>query len=188
MSSAKVSSLTPLTIPKLLITGGSGLVGSALKTVIRTQDYDCSFESSRQYDLTDLKHTQQMFAYYCPDYVIHLAANVGGLYKNMNHKVDMLESNLAINFNVVKCCHQYKVKKLIACLSTCIFPDAVTYPIDEQALHQGPPHPSNDAYAYAKRMLEARPRLCCERHRVAIAAVHIFSRLGALDNECVNKV
>jgi GDP-L-fucose synthase len=159
-----VSSFVPLTLPKLLITGGTGLVGSALKTVVRTQDYDCTFVSSRQYDLTDLKQTQQMFAYYCPDYVIHLAANVGGLYKNMNHKVDMLEINLAINFNVVKCCHQYKVKKLIACLSTCIFPDAVTYPIDEQALHQGPPHPSNDAYAYAKRMLEVHCRAYRENY------------------------
>lgn len=54
---------------------------------------------------------------------------------------------------MVKCAHDYKVQKLIACLSTCIFPDDVTYPINESMLHNGPPHSSNDAYAYAKRML-----------------------------------
>jgi GDP-L-fucose synthase len=72
----------------------------------------------------------------------------------MNNKVEMLEKNLMINYNVVKCAHDFKVEKLVACLSTCIFPDKVTYPIDETMLHEGPPHSSNDAYAYAKRMLE----------------------------------
>ena len=72
----------------------------------------------------------------------------------MNYKVDMFEKNTLINFNVVKYSHTFKVKKLVCCLSTCIFPDKTTYPINETMLHDGPPHASNDAYAYAKRMLE----------------------------------
>jgi len=95
-----------------------------------------------------------MFETIQPTHVIHLAACVGGLFKNMNNKVEMLEKNLMINYNVVKCAHDFKSEKLVACLSTCIFPDKVTYPIDETMLHEGPPHNSNDAYAYAKRMLE----------------------------------
>jgi len=142
---------------KLLITGGSGLVGSAIKNIITKttqQSYHPIFITSTEYDLTNLEQTQQMFKIHKPSQVIHLAACVGGLYKNMNFKVDMLEKNLLINFNVVKCCHEYKVEKLIACLSTCIFPDNTSYPINEEMLHNGPPHNSNDAYAYAKRMLE----------------------------------
>lgn len=142
---------------KLLVTGGSGLVGSAIKNIITKttqQSYHPIFITSTEYDLTNLEQTQQMFKIHKPSQVIHLAACVGGLYKNMNFKVDMLEKNLLINFNVVKCCHEYKVEKLIACLSTCIFPDNTSYPINEEMLHNGPPHNSNDAYAYAKRMLE----------------------------------
>ena len=105
-----------------------------------------------------------MFDKIKPNYVIHLAANVGGLYKNMNQKVDMLEMNLMINFNVIKCAHDFKVEKLIACLSTCIFPDKVEYPIVETVLHDGPPHFSNDAYAYAKRMLEVHCRAYRENY------------------------
>ena len=45
------------------------------------------------------------------------------------------------------------MKKLISCLSTCIFPDKTTYPIDETMVHNGPPHFSNEGYAYAKRMI-----------------------------------
>jgi GDP-L-fucose synthase len=102
-----------------------------------------------------------MFVTHKPTHVIHLAACVGGLYKNMNQKVDMLEKNLLMNFNVVKCCHEFGVQKLVACLSTCIFPDKTTYPINEEMLHDGPPHTSNDAYAYAKRMLEIQ----CQAYR-----------------------
>lgn len=52
-----------------------------------------------------------------------------------------------------------QVKKVISCLSTCIFPDKTTYPIDETMVHNGPPHFSNEGYAYAKRMLEVMSRL-----------------------------
>jgi len=36
-----------------------------------------------------------------------------------------------------------QVAKLVSCLSTCIFPDKTTYPIDETMVHNGPPHESN---------------------------------------------
>jgi GDP-L-fucose synthase len=108
-----------------------------------------------------MEKTKEMFEVYKPYYVIHLAACVGGLFKNMSDKVKMLEDNLMINFNVVKCSHDYKVEKLVACLSTCIFPDKTSYPINENMLHDGPPHTSNDAYAYAKRMLHIQ----CKAYR-----------------------
>ena len=139
---------------KVLITGSSGLVGSAIKKISPEFSYDFIFVTSKDADLTDYNQTNNLFKKHNPDYVIHLAACVGGLFKNMNYKVDMFEKNTLINFNVVKISHEFKVKKLICCLSTCIFPDKTTYPINETMLHNGPPHHSNDAYAYAKRMLE----------------------------------
>jgi len=136
----------------ILITGGSGLVGNAIKNL--NYNMDIIFIKSKLFDLTSLNQTKLMFEKYKPSYVIHLAANVGGLYKNMNNKVRILEDNLLINFNVVKCCHDYNVKKLVAYLSTCIYPNDIDYPINENQLHLGPPHFSNEGYSYAKRMLE----------------------------------
>lgn len=141
--------------PVVLITGGAGLVGNGIKHLSsKYGHYHFVFTNSREFNLCNIEQTVKLFEKYRPTYVIHLAANVGGLYKNMNHKVDMLEKNLLINYNVIHTAHQFQVKKLIACLSTCIFPDKVEYPICEDDLHNGPPHDSNDAYAYAKRMLE----------------------------------
>jgi GDP-L-fucose synthase len=140
----------------VLVTGGTGLVGNGIKNVSDKyiDRFNFIYISSKDFNLSIMEETIKMFEQYHPNYVIHLAACVGGLYKNMNNKVEMLEKNLMINYNVIKCSHDYKVEKLISCLSTCIFPDKVIYPINESMLHEGPPHHSNDAYAYAKRMLE----------------------------------
>jgi GDP-L-fucose synthase len=147
---------------RIIITGGSGLVGTGIRSIShRYNQYEFVYISSSEYDLTSMEKTREMFETYKPYYVIHLAACVGGLFKNMSDKVKMLEDNLMINFNVVKCSHEYKVEKLVACLSTCIFPDKTSYPIDETMLHNGPPHTSNDAYAYAKRMLHIQ----CKAYR-----------------------
>ena len=143
---------------KILVTGGTGLVGNAIEKISNDYNYQFVFLSSKDCDLTNLNETQSLFQKHNPDFVIHLASNVGGLFKNMNFKVEMYEKNSLINCNVLKCCHDFHVKKVISCLSTCIFPDKTTYPINEEMLHNGPPHHSNEAYAYAKRMLEVHSK------------------------------
>lgn len=142
----------------ILVTGSSGLVGSAFKDLESNyQDYNFVFISSCDVNLLDYELVLTSFKNIKPDIIIHLAANVGGLYKNMSQPVQMLEHNLLINSNVLKAAHEANVNKLIGILSTCIFPDNLAQngiPIDESMLHLGPPHPSNAAYAYSKRILE----------------------------------
>lgn len=168
---------------KILVTGGSGLVGSALKKIKKLFSlYQFYFVSSKDYNLEILEDTQKMFKDIKPDYVIHLAACVGGLYKNMNFKVDMIEKNVLINLNVLKCCHDFKVKKCISCLSTCIFPDNTTYPINENRLHDGPPHNSNDAYAYSKRMLEIHSKSYQKQYNENFICVIPTNIYGPNDN------
>lgn len=168
----------------VLVTGGTGLVGSAIKNIYQKnyQDYQYIFLSSKDCDLTNLEDTNKLFNKIKPTYVIHLAANVGGLFKNMDHKVDMFEKNIIINLNVLKCCHDFKVKKCISCLSTCIFPDKTTYPINEKMLHDGPPHHSNDAYAYAKRMLEVHSRAYMEQYGDNFTCIIPTNIYGPHDN------
>lgn len=143
----------------ILVTGGRGLVGSALNDFYNNnpelkKKYYMIFINSKHADLRDYDAALGIFLVFKPQIVIHLAANVGGLFKNMKKKVSMLEDNIKINMNVSRCCYETGVKQCISCLSTCIFPDKVEYPITEDQLHNGPPHPSNDAYAYAKRFID----------------------------------
>ena len=158
------------------------MVGYAINNIKNNYNYDLIFVSSKDCDLTNFEQTFNYFNKYKPDFVIHLAAFVGGLFKNMNYKVDMLEKNLLINFNVLKVCHELKVKKVVSCLSTCIFPDNTTYPINETMLHNGPPHNSNDAYAYAKRMLEIHSKAYQEQYGDNFICVIPTNIYGKNDN------
>jgi GDP-L-fucose synthase len=175
----------------ILITGGSGLVGHGIKSILSGQSeseteytykYDFIFLSSKNCNLEDYTQTFNYFNSIKPYYVIHLAANVGGLFKNMNYKVDMLEKNVLINMNVLKASHNVGVKKLVACLSTCIFPDKTSYPIDETILHSGPPHFSNDAYAYAKRLLDTQCRSYREQYGDNFVSIIPTNIYGPNDN------
>ena len=94
----------------------------------------------------------------------------------------MYEQNTLINCNVLKCCHEIGVKKLVSCLSTCIFPDKTSYPINESMLHNGPPHNSNDAYAYAKRMLEVQSKAYQEQYNDNFVCVIPTNIYGENDN------
>lgn len=72
----------------------------------------------------------------------------------MKYKLTFLRDNTLINDNVLQTSYETKVVKLISCLSTCVFPDKVEYPLDENKIHLGPPHDSNFGYAHAKRMVD----------------------------------
>lgn len=168
---------------KILVTGGSGLVGKSIETIKNNyKDYEFIFISSKDCDLLNFDKTNTLFENIKPDFVIHLAAYVGGLFKNMNHKVDMYEKNVLINMNVLKCCHNHNVIKVVSCLSTCVFPDKVTYPIDEKMLHTGEPHNSNYGYAYAKRMLDIQSKLYRDQYNDNFICVIPTNIYGEHDN------
>jgi GDP-L-fucose synthase len=147
----------------ILITGGNGLVGSALKSISRMYpQYNWIFMERSICDLTHWEQTITYFGIIKPTYVLHLAAKVGGLYKNLRDRLDMFEDNLLINTHVLRACAKVGVKKVISVLSTCIFPNTNIW-LDETMVHDGPPDVSNYGYAYAKRMLDIHSRLYREQ-------------------------
>jgi GDP-L-fucose synthase len=167
---------------KVLVTGGTGLVGSAIKSICHNYDHEFVFLSSKSGDLTKFSEVDRIFNRENPDMVIHLAACVGGLYKNMDANGTMYERNVMINTNVLSCCVKYRVRKTLSCLSTCIFPAATTYPINEYMLHQGAPHTSNEGYSYAKRMLDVQGRMYRQQYNMDFISVIPTNIYGPNDN------
>ena len=165
----------------ILVTGGFGLVGSAIKDLDVTE-YNIIYLNSMMCDLKNYQSTKVLFEHVRPHYVIHLAACVGGLYKNMNNPASMYYDNILINTNVLHCAYLTGVERLVACLSTCIFPDAVRYPISEKSLHDGPPHHSNESYAYAKRMLEVQCKAYRKEYNCNFVCVIPTNVYGPRDN------
>lgn len=143
---------------KILVTGGSGMVGYALKWgyVHKNSIPGATFISSKDCDLRDFSAIDSIMKEYKPEVVIHLAAKVGGIQANMNYLGDFYRDNIMINTNVLEAARLHGVNKVVSLLSTCIYPNNVKYPLTEDQIHNGPPHDSNFGYAYAKRMLEVQ--------------------------------
>jgi GDP-L-fucose synthase len=138
---------------KTLVTGANGLLGYAIRQM-NLVGFD--YLTRGDVDLTNFNETKQTFAELKPKNVIHLAAQVGGIGGNLIHSGEYFRNNILINTNVLESARTADVSKLISFMSTCVFPDKCTYPLNEKDLHNGPPHSSNFGYAYAKRMLEVQ--------------------------------
>ncbi|XP_072381555.1 GDP-L-fucose synthase [Diabrotica undecimpunctata] len=169
----------------ILVTGGTGLVGSAIKEIIQLEkrtDETWIFLSSKDGDLCDYNETKKIFEKHQPTHVIHLAAMVGGLFHNMSHNLDFLRKNLKMNDNVLQISFETGVQKVVSCLSTCIFPDKTEYPIDETMVHNGPPHPSNFGYSYAKRLIDIQNKAYHQQHGCMFTSVIPCNVFGPHDN------
>ncbi|KAF8726482.1 hypothetical protein AX14_007829 [Amanita brunnescens Koide BX004] len=176
----------------ILVTGGRGLVGKAIEHVINTEPEGSRFGKkpgetwifvgSTDGDLRDAEKTAQLFDRYKPTHVIHLAALVGGLFKNMKYKLTFLRDNILINDNVLHTSYEHKAKKVISCLSTCVFPDKVTYPLDETKIHSGLPHESNFGYAHAKRLVDVQNHAYKEQYGCNFTSAIPTNVFGPHDN------
>jgi len=169
---------------EVLVTGGSGMVGYALKWghIYGNAIPNAIFISSKDYDLRKREEVESMFSKYKPKYVIHLAAHVGGVKANSDYAADFYYDNIMINTNVLHTAKEHGVKKLISLLSTCIYPNKISYPLKEEEIHSGPPHESNFAYAYAKRMLDVQSRAYRKQYGCNFITVVLNNLFGENDN------
>lgn len=163
---------------KRLVTGGTGMVGMAIEAALKP--------GRKEVDLTNWADTLAYFQQHQPTEVIHCAAKVGGVWSNMNYKGDFFRDNILLNTHVIEAARLVGVKRLVAFLSTCVFPDQVEYPLTEAKIHLGPPHTSNDAYAYAKRMTDVQIRAYREQYGlqyVSVIPTNIYGKHDLFDLE-----
>ncbi|HOO28716.1 MAG TPA: GDP-L-fucose synthase [Lachnospiraceae bacterium] len=136
---------------KVYVAGHRGLVGSAIVRNLEEKGYSNIIgRTHRELDLTDQAAVRAFFKEEAPEYVILAAAKVGGIHANSTAPADFAYENMQIQCNVIKCAHDFKVKKLLFLGSTCIYPRMAPQPIPEEALLTGPLETTNEAYAIAK--------------------------------------
>ena len=135
---------------KILVTGGTGLIGKYLQKEMPNATY----VGSSDYNLTKNDQVIKMFQDIKPNIVIHLAALVGGVHHNIEEPVKYFEENVLMNTFVLKESYKFNVKRFTGILSSCIYPDKISsYPIKEDQLIEGAPHQDLFSYSYAKRCL-----------------------------------
>lgn len=136
---------------KIYVAGHRGLVGSAIVRKLEEKGYSNVIgRTHRELDLTSQQAVRDFFEAERPEVVVLAAAKVGGINANNTAPAEFAYENMQIQCNVIKCSHDYQVKKLLFLGSTCIYPRMAPQPIPEDALLTGPLEETNEAYAIAK--------------------------------------
>jgi GDP-L-fucose synthase len=133
---------------KILITGSSGLVGSAVTS--RFISKKLLLPSSKKLDLTNKNQTYNYIKKNKPDLIIHCAGKVGGILKNIKNQEKFLIENSQININIISSALKFNVKNFLNLSSSCIYPKNISTKIKEKQLLQSYPEPTNEGYALAK--------------------------------------
>lgn len=167
---------------KVLVTGGSGLVGESIKSICN----DYIFINSKDCDLRNLAHVDNLFEKYKPDIVLHLANLVAGLYGNMSNNYTMLTDNIKINIHILESCKKYNVKRLVNVLSTCVFGNNLVYPLTSDQILNSPCDKSNEGYSSSKRILYTGSELLTDLCDIEVVNLIPTNLYGKNDNYNLN--
>ncbi len=149
---------------KILIAGGTGMVGTAIISALIKRGYinltasffnhkpPFTYPEVRYYkvDLTNQLQTAQFLALERPEYVFMAAARVGGIEANNTQRAQFIYENLQMICNVIHYSYLTGVKKLLFLGSSCIYPRDCPQPIKEEYLLTGALEYTNEPYALAK--------------------------------------
>ena len=142
---------------KVLVTGGSGMVGSNLREKLNSLGIETISPKHEELDLTKQDEVASFFSRLKPDAVIHCAGLVGGIHANIERPYDFALENISMGSNIVSSCLENGVEKLINLGSSCMYPREGKNPLKEDSILSGPLEPTNEGYAIAKIAVS---RLC----------------------------
>src|SRR5690242_5955704 len=139
---------------KVLVTGGSGFLGSAVTKRLRAVGCQNIFTPrSKDYDLRDPQMVERLCHATQPEIVIHLAATVGGIGANRLNPGRFFYDNAIMGIQLMEYARQFGVEKFVALGTVCAYPKFTPVPFREEDLWNGYPEETNAPYGLAKKML-----------------------------------
>jgi GDP-L-fucose synthase len=136
---------------RIYVAGHRGLAGSALMRRLASAGYrNLIGRTHAELELTDQAAVRGFFEREKPAYVFVAAARVGGILANNDYPAEFIQSNLAVQTNVIHESWRNGVTRLLFLGSSCIYPRDCPQPIKEEYLLTGPLELTNRAYAVAK--------------------------------------
>ena len=168
---------------KILVTGSSGVLGSALKETAKNHSgRDFTFLKSQDCDLTDANKTLNIVKSTEPDAILNLAAVSGGIGLGMKHQASLLRDNMLMAINILEGARKCKIRKTVMALSSGMYPPNAPLPLNEDTIHDGYPHLSFYGYFFAKRMVDPAIRAYREEYGINVIGLIPNGIFGENDN------
>jgi GDP-L-fucose synthase len=157
---------------KILILGGSGLLGSAIKRVLKKQGYENILTPrSKELNLLKKNEIENYLKKEKPEFIFMVAGLVGGILGNKTRPADFLYQNSMMILNLLEAVKNVLPKaKIVYTGSTCIYPKENPQPIKEERFQAGKLEETNKGYAVAKGM--------------GVVACQLYRRQYGIDTVC----
>jgi GDP-L-fucose synthase len=118
---------------KIIITGGSGMVGKNLIYFLNNNtNHQLLYPSSSELNLLNFSSVKCYIKKEKPEIIIHCAGLVGGIQSNIELPYSFLSHNLIMGSNLIEGAVLNKVPKLINLGSSCMYPKNLNKELEEQ--------------------------------------------------------
>jgi GDP-L-fucose synthase len=170
---------------RILLTGGSGMVGRNFLESYSKGELDVLAPRSNELNLLDFSAVEAYLRDHNPDIIIHAAGRVGGIQANIREPVGFLMENLDMGRNIVWAARTCGVKRLLNLGSSCMYPRNAANPLREDMVLKGELEPTNEGYALAKvvtaRLCEYISREDSSYNYKTLIPCNIFGRYDKFD-------
>ena len=166
---------------KILVTGGTGFLGSAICKNIEDKGGIAIPLKSEEVNLLNLESIIQFMAASKPDYCIHAAGYNGGIEFNRMYPADIFYSNTIMGLNLHHACQYMNVKKVLSIMTSCAYPDTGMEFLKEETFWEGLPNKTIRAHGIAKRTLQTAAESYNEQYELNAVTVCVTNLYGPKD-------
>lgn len=170
---------------KILLTGGTGMVGRNILAAAVEHSHEILFPNSSELNLLDVVSVKQYLSENRPDLIIHAAGLVGGIQANISQPVKFLVDNMQMGLNILSEANDANIYKFLNLSSSCMYPRDAANPLLEDLILKGELEPTNEGYALAKitstRLCEYICRENPKRQYKTIIPCNLYGRFDKFD-------